>query len=67
MNNIPDAIIVAFFRERLRKAGVVEELFEMFEEYLRSQGFQARVSQISGLLSGGCKSLLAKRAPGDAI
>ena len=31
MNDIPDATTVAFFRERLRKAGVIEELFEMFE------------------------------------
>lgn len=28
MNNIPDATTIAFFRERLRKAGVIEELFE---------------------------------------
>lgn len=46
MNNIPDATTVAFFRERLRKAGVIEELFEMFEAYLRSQGLQARGGQI---------------------
>ena len=46
MNNIPDATTVAFFRERLRKAGVIEELFEMFEGYLRSQGLQARGGQI---------------------
>lgn len=46
MNNIPDATTVAFFRERLRKAGVIEELFEKFEEYLRSQGLQARGGQI---------------------
>jgi IS5 family transposase len=37
MNSIPDATTIAFFRERLRKAGVIEDLFEMFEEYLRSQ------------------------------
>jgi len=46
MNVIPDAAKVAFFRERLRKAGVIEELFEMFEAYLRSQGLQARGGQI---------------------
>ena len=40
MNSTPDATTVAFFRERLRKAGVIEELFEMFEAYLRSQGLQ---------------------------
>ena len=42
MNEMSDATTVAFFRERLRKAGVIEELFEMFEEYLRSQALQAR-------------------------
>jgi len=46
MNNIPDATTVAFFRERLRKAGVIEELFEKFEDYLRSQGLQGRGGQI---------------------
>ncbi len=46
MNSIPDATTVAFFKERLRKAGVVEELFEMFERYLRSQRLQARGGQI---------------------
>ena len=46
MNSIPDATTVAFFRERLRKTGVIEELFEMFEAYLRSQGLQARGGQI---------------------
>ena len=46
MNDIPDATTIAFFRERLRKAGVIEELFEMFETYLRSQGLQARGGQI---------------------
>lgn len=48
MNNIPDATTVVFFRERLRKAGVIEELFEKFEEYLRScsQGLQASGGQI---------------------
>ena len=43
MNNIPDATTVAFFRDRLRKAGAIEE---MFEGYLRSQGLQARGAQI---------------------
>ena len=31
MNSIPNATTAAFFRERLRKAGVIEELFETFE------------------------------------
>lgn len=38
MNDIPDATTVAFSRERLRKANVIDELFEMFECYLREQG-----------------------------
>ena len=46
MNSIPDATTIAFFRERLRKAEVIEELFELFEAYLRSQGLQARGGQI---------------------
>jgi IS5 family transposase len=66
MNSIPDATTVAFFRERLRKAELIEELFEMFEANLRPQGLQARGGQISGLLSG-CKSLPAKRAPGGSL
>jgi transposase, IS5 family len=46
MNDIPDATTVAYFRERLGKAGVIEELFQMFEGYLRVQGFEARGGQI---------------------
>lgn len=46
MNRIPDASTVAFFRERLRKAGVIEDLFELFEAYLRYQGLQTRGDQI---------------------
>ncbi|QNI71229.1 IS5 family transposase [Cyanobium sp. NS01] len=37
MNSIPDATTVAFFRERLRKTGVIEEIFEMFEANVRRQ------------------------------
>ena len=46
MNNIPDATTVVLFRERPRKVGVFEKLFEMFETNLQSQGFQARGGQI---------------------
>ena len=41
MDSIPDATTVAFSRERLRKAGVIEELFEMFEKYLCYQNLLA--------------------------
>lgn len=33
---IPDATTLAFFRKRLRKARVIEELFERFEAYPRA-------------------------------
>jgi hypothetical protein len=46
MNDIPDATTVAFIRERLRKANVIDELFEIFESYLRDQGLEARGGQI---------------------
>ena len=46
MNDISDVTTVAFFRERLRKANVIDELFEMFESYLIDQGLEARGGQI---------------------
>ena len=46
MNDIPDATTDAFFRERLRKADVIDELFEKFEGFLRDQGLEARGGQI---------------------
>ncbi|MGB5136658.1 MAG: transposase [Prochlorococcaceae cyanobacterium] len=46
MNSVQDATTVAFFRERLRKEEVIEELCEIFETYLRSQGLQAPAGQI---------------------
>ena len=39
-------LLSLFFRERLRKAGVIEKLFEMFESYLLDQGLEARGDQI---------------------
>ena len=46
MNDIPDATTGAFFRERLRKAVVIQELFEKFEGFLREQGLEADGGQI---------------------
>jgi IS5 family transposase len=46
MDTIPDAATVAFFHERLRKAGLIEELFERFEQFLRDQGLEAKGGQI---------------------
>jgi len=47
MNSIPDATPVAFFRERLRKAGVIEELFEMFEGNLHPRVSKPAVGRSS--------------------
>jgi IS5 family transposase len=46
MSNSLDATTIAYFREQLRKAALIEEIFELFEQYLRSQGLQARGGQI---------------------
>ena len=46
MDSIPDATTVAFFRERLRKADLIEEIFEHFEQHLRDEGYEARGGQI---------------------
>ena len=37
---------MAFFRKRLSKANVIEELFGIFESYLRDKGLEARGRQI---------------------
>ena len=46
MNSIPEKTTFAFFRERLRHNGVIEELFELFDQHLRVQGYEARGGQI---------------------
>jgi IS5 family transposase len=46
MNTIQYATTMAFFRERLHKAGVIDGLIERFEEHLRSHGLEARGGQI---------------------
>ena len=46
MNDIPDVTTVALLREQLRKAGVIEELFQQFDGYLHEQGIEAHGEQI---------------------
>ena len=46
MNNIPDATTIAFFRE-IAKGRVIEELFEMFETYLRRWGCELGAVRLS--------------------
>jgi IS5 family transposase len=41
MNSIPDTTTICLFTERLREAGDIEEFYEIFETFLRSQGLQA--------------------------
>ena len=43
---VPDAKTIWLFREHLKEAGLVEELFRMFDRHLQSSGFTARNGQI---------------------
>ncbi len=43
---VPDATTVWLFRQQLTDAGLVEVLFEQFETYLQSHGYQAKGGQI---------------------
>jgi IS5 family transposase len=43
---VPDAKTIWLFRERLTKAGAIEELFATFDAYLRAQGYLAMSGQI---------------------
>ena len=45
---VPDPTIVATFRETLRKVGVMEELFDRFEQYLSLQGVQVEGGRVVG-------------------
>ena len=45
-DSVPDAKTVWSFRERLRKAKLVEPLFEQFGAYLNATGYQAQCGQI---------------------
>jgi IS5 family transposase len=43
---IPDGTTLWLFREKLAKAGLVEKLFERFDQHLAAQGYMARGGQI---------------------
>ena len=45
-DSIPDATTLWLFREKLAKAGLVEQLFERFDQYLEAQGYMARGGQM---------------------
>jgi IS5 family transposase len=45
-DSIPDATTLWLYREKLAKAGLIEELFERFDQHLAAQGYIARGGQI---------------------
>ena len=46
VDSVPDATTVWLFRHQLKQQGLIEELFEQFDSYLRNQGYQAKGGQI---------------------
>ena len=45
-DDVPDATTVWLFRHQLKLHGIVEELFEQFDNYLKPEGYQAKGGQI---------------------
>ncbi len=45
-DRVPDAKTLWAYRERLIREGLMQELFDRFEQYLQRQGYQARKGQI---------------------
>lgn len=45
-DTIPDATTVWLFREKLTKQGLIEELFNQFDDVLRERGYEAEKGQI---------------------
>ena len=43
---VPDAKTLWLFRKRLTEAGLIEELFQQFEQYLQTAGYAAKGGQI---------------------
>ncbi|MFM7220163.1 MAG: IS5 family transposase [Nodosilinea sp.] len=43
---VPDAKTIWLFRQRLTEAGLIEELFQQFEQYLQTAGYEAKGGQI---------------------
>ena len=43
---VPDAKTIWLFRKRLTDAGLIEELFQKFEEFLQTAGYEAKGGQI---------------------
>ena len=45
-DSIPDATTLWLFREKLAKAGLIEKLFDRFDQHLAAQGYMARGGQM---------------------
>ena len=45
-DSIPDATTLWLFREKLAKAGLIEKLFDRFDQHLAAKGYLARGGQI---------------------
>jgi transposase, IS5 family len=45
-DRVPDAKTLWLYRERLTRQGLLQRLFDQFEQYLHAQGYQARQGQI---------------------
>lgn len=45
-DKVPDSKTIWLFREKLKNAGLIEELFSKFDNYLNDNGFSARKGQI---------------------
>src|SRR6476619_797683 len=45
-DSIPDATTLWLFREKLAKAGLIEQLFDRFDQHLAAKGYMARGGQI---------------------
>src|SRR5947199_8891591 len=45
-DSIPDATTLWLFREKLAKAGLIERLFDRFDQHLAAKGYMARGGQI---------------------
>src|SRR6266566_3778840 len=48
-DSIPDATTLWLFREKLAKSGLIEKLFEGFDQHLAAKGYMARGGQIIAL------------------
>ena len=45
-DSIPDSTTLWLFREKLAKAGLIEKLFDCFDQHLAAKGYMARGAQI---------------------